>query len=75
MTAGGDATGQFVAWLERAGLQDLAADMLEAAGPLAFLGAQLSYFAEPFLGGNMADLGRALENPDELARKLRGERS
>ena len=73
MAAGGEATGRFVAWLHRAGLDTVAADVLEAAGPLAFLGAQLSYIAEPFVGQGAADFGRQLERPEQLIRQLRGE--
>ena len=34
-------------------MRDLVAALLEAAGPLAFLGAQVIYFGQPLLNGVM----------------------
>jgi hypothetical protein len=76
MDAGGEATSRLVARLRRAGLDALAADLLEAAGPLASLGAQLSYLVDPFVNGGLEAYGRLLEDPDEiqaLVRRLRQE--
>lgn len=67
-----------MAWLHRAGLNRLAADLLEAAGPFAPLGAQLSYLADPFFGGSLEPYGRLLEDPEEvqvLVQQLRGRQS
>lgn len=66
MDAGGGATSQLVAWLRRAGLGSLAADLLEAAGPLSAVGAQFSYFIDPFFNGGLERFGRLLEDPDEV---------
>jgi len=74
MRAGGEATRGIVAWLRRAGLNSFAASALEAFAPLATIGAQLGYIAEPFIGGS-AEFGRQLENPEELIRRLRDEES
>ena len=69
--AGGRATVDLVARLRHWGLDSLLADLVEAAGPLNTVFAQLSYMAVPFLGGSLEDLGRKLENPDELVEQLR----
>jgi hypothetical protein len=76
MDAGGEATSRLVAWLRRAGLNSLAADFLEAAGPLAPLGAQLSYLVDPFVHDSLETYGRLLEDPAEvqkLVQRLRSE--
>jgi len=70
MRAGGNATRGIVAWLRRAGLNFVAAEALEAFAPLATIGAQLGYMADPFISGS-AEFGRQLENPEELIRQLR----
>lgn len=56
----------FVEWMRRAGLNHLAASMLDGFGPAAIVLAQLAYLADPFLGsqrGSLIDLGSALEDP------------
>ncbi len=55
--------------LQRAGLGDLAAVVLEAGAPLAPFAAQLTYVVEPFLGASSASanrLARLLEDPQGL---------
>lgn len=52
------------------GLQQTAAGLLEAAGPLAWFAAQLVYVGQPFLdgsqpGGQWQALARLLENQEE----------
>jgi len=59
-------------------LNGMAAALLESGGPLAFLGAQAVYFAEPLLspfvpGDDLAALARVLEDPgavQSLANRL-----
>jgi len=56
--------------LHRWGLRDLAADLLEATGPLNLLGAQMIYIGqplfEPFLpDGHLKALADMLEDPAE----------
>ena len=56
----------FVDWMRRAGLNHLAASMLDGFGPAAIVLAQLAYLADPFIGnqrGSLMDLGSALEDP------------
>jgi hypothetical protein len=56
--------------LRRTGLGGIACTLLEAVGPLAILGAQACYLAEPFLGGaegNLGQMGRLLDDPDRTA--------
>jgi len=65
-------------WLHRMGLEGFAAALLEAGQPLAPLGAQLSYMAEPLLDGlglPLAEVGQLLEDPrrlEALVRSLNG---
>lgn len=52
------------------GFSSLAAALFEAAGPLAYIGAQVAYLAAPLFGGRrdwLADWGRRLENATERA--------
>ncbi len=49
------------------GLGNILATFLDAAGPLALLGAQAAYALEPLLGSGWSDLGVALEDPDRLS--------
>ena len=72
--AGGAATGRLVVWLRHQGLDSKVADLIEAAGPLNTLFAQLSYMAAPFLGSSLEDLGRSLERPEVFIDELRQER-
>ncbi len=53
--------------LRRSGLADFVAAILEAAAPLAFVGAQAAYLVEPVLGSRTAEVARALEDPQQLA--------
>jgi hypothetical protein len=57
--------------LYRWGLRDFAATMLEAAGPLTILGAQVVYILQPILGrwsqtGTLPQLAALLEQPDQV---------
>jgi hypothetical protein len=55
--------------LQRAGVGELAAAVLEAGAPLAPFAAQLAYVVEPFLGASgrtAAHLARLLEDPQGL---------
>ena len=57
-------------FLQRFGLQQPAAVLLEAAGPLAWLFAQVVYLGQPFLdgsqnGGQWQALAGLLENQEE----------
>lgn len=55
--------------LRRHGLAELAAWVLEAAGPLNFLGAQALYFSQPFVAAasshSLGALAHLLEQEDE----------
>ena len=58
----------WVTALSRWGLQDWVASMLESAGPLTILGAQVVYITQPFLSlalpeGHLAAVARLLEEP------------
>jgi len=69
--------------LQRWGLREIAASLLEAAGPLTILLAQAVYVGQPFLNGQLAgerlqSLAQLFENPAEsrsFATFLREERS
>jgi hypothetical protein len=57
-------------------LANLAADLSEAAGPLAILGAQVLYLGQPLLGrggsgDSMRALAQLLEDPTELTQFAR----
>ena len=57
-------------WLLQLGLQDIAATLLEFAGPFNYLGAQAFYIAEPLLGDRgtlLHDFARVLEDDGEIA--------
>ncbi|NIS81806.1 MAG: hypothetical protein GTO14_16715 [Anaerolineales bacterium] len=57
-------------WLRRAGVNDLVASILEAVGPLTYLGAQVAFLVEPLFGGpdgRIRDFARLLEDPDQVA--------
>ena len=63
--------------LRRLRLDGIAAWLLEAAGPLALLGAQALYFCQPFFGGKqIQSLAHMLEEDNEVqafSQYLRGE--
>jgi hypothetical protein len=65
--------------LRRLKLDVVAAWLLEAGGPLTFLGAQAVYLSQPFMGGKKLDsLAHMLEEDEEtqaFASYLRGELS
>jgi hypothetical protein len=55
-------------FLQRWGVEDWVAALLEAAGPLSILGAQFVYLSQPLLnqampGNHLAVLARLLEEP------------
>ncbi len=55
--------------LRAAGLDGIAFALLEGVAPLAWVGAQAAYLAEPFFGGSGGRLGevaRLLEDPAKL---------
>lgn len=54
--------------LQRLNLDQLTALVLEAAGPLTILLAQLVYASAPLVGGRWADLGDLLQEPEESLR-------
>jgi len=61
---------RWASFLQRWGLRAPASTVLEAAGPLAALAAQLVYFGQPLLGGvhpggQMQALAEMLENRSE----------
>ncbi|MGE5251185.1 MAG: hypothetical protein ACM3QS_13350 [Bacteroidota bacterium] len=57
---------RWAALLQRYRLDQFAAWMLEAGGPIALLGAQALYFGRSFLGPQRSDpLARMLENEAE----------
>lgn len=68
-------------FLQHWGLHKPVAIILEAAGPLTLLFAQMVYFSRPFVGwnsttGELEALAQMLENPEEsrsFATFLRGE--
>ena len=57
--------------LQRWGIEDLASFILEAVGPLAFIGAQAIYMGQPFLGrsdsnGKLQALAELLEDQQSI---------
>jgi hypothetical protein len=72
------ASARLIAHFGGTGLGNILAAILDAASPLAPIGAQAIYTLEPFLrgeGSDWTDLGRALEDPDsleDLIKALRG---
>jgi hypothetical protein len=61
--------------LRKRELQDLAAWLLEAASPLALIGAQLLYIGTPLLGSGAGDLARLLESEEDTQEFVRDLRS
>ena len=71
-------TKKFVRWLRQMGLNGLAASLLEAAGPLAYLGAQVTYMIEPLIGtrdSQISELARTLEDPEGVLQLIEALRS
>ncbi len=69
MNAGRPDSEEILAWLERMGLEEPAAALLEAGRPLAVLAAQATYLLEPFVGnggGLMRKLAALLEDDEQL---------
>lgn len=70
MDTGDEFSQEVAARLQRAGLGQVAAVLLDAAGPMIWIAAQLGYVAQPFFGASssrVADLARLLEDPDQLS--------
>jgi hypothetical protein len=70
METDGQLPGKVIDWLRQAGLAEFTAVVLEAAGPLTFLGAQAILFLEPLVssrGSSVGELARTLEDPDQVA--------
>ena len=63
-----DALSRLAAQIAGTGIGQMLAAILDAAGPLAPIGAQAIYALQPVLGGGAqwTDFGRTLENPDDL---------
>jgi hypothetical protein len=62
--------GKVVNWLQKTGLAEITAIVLESAGPLTILGAQAILMLEPLVsyrGSAVGELARALEDPDQVA--------
>ena len=58
-----------IEWLQDMGLADFIAAALEAAGPLALLGAQAIFMLEPLVstpGGRLSKLAQTLEDPSQM---------
>lgn len=71
-------SGRVIGWLQGNGLADIAAVVLEAAGPLTILGAQAILMLEPLVsyrGSAVGELARSLEDPDQVADLVRRLRS
>jgi hypothetical protein len=63
-------TDRVARWLHRAGLNEPAAFLLEAVGPLLLFGAQVAYLFEPLFGSvqnPLHDLASTLEDPAEIS--------
>ena len=63
-------SGRLTAWLHAVGLHDLIADLLEAMGPLTYLGAQVAYLLEPMAHGAENPIGkiaRFLDDPERVS--------
>jgi hypothetical protein len=70
MTGTEPSVDRVVRWLHRAGLNGPAAFLIEAAGPLVPLGAQVAFLLEPLLGAverPVVDLARLLEDPSQVS--------
>jgi hypothetical protein len=62
-------TEKLVAWLQNAGLAEITAVFLEAAGPLTILGAQAIFMVEPLVsspGSRLRELAHVLEDKDQV---------
>lgn len=62
---------QWAESLHRWGLQDFAASLLESAGPLTIVGAQVVYILQPFFGegrllNSLRSLANLLEQPEQV---------
>jgi hypothetical protein len=68
-----DVSARLIQLLGGTGLGQILAAILDAAGPLAPIGAQAIYTLEPFLGSedkDWAGFGRTLEDPEGLDRLI-----
>ncbi len=60
---------ELVDWLQKNGLAEVTAVLLEAAGPLSMLGAQALFMLEPLVsspGSRLGELAHALEDKDQV---------
>jgi hypothetical protein len=63
-------TDRIAHWLHRAGLNEPAAFLLDAAGPLLPFGAQVAFLLNPLFGGaknSLNDLAQMLEDPSQVS--------
>jgi len=63
-------SGRLSTWLHCVGLHGFVADLLEAMGPLMYLGAQAAYLLEPMANGAENPIGsfaRFLEDPERIS--------
>ena len=70
MDIGDDFAHNLARRLQQAGLGQAAAVLLDAAGPLTWVAAQMGYLAEPLFGmsgSQVADMARLLEDPDQVS--------
>lgn len=70
MDIGDDFAHNLARRLQQAGLGQAAAVLLDAAGPLTWVAAQMGYLAGPLFGtsgSQVADMARLLEDPDQVS--------
>ncbi|UCF60007.1 MAG: hypothetical protein JSV37_09575 [Anaerolineaceae bacterium] len=63
-------TDRIAHWLHRAGLNEPAAFLLDAAGPLLPFGAQVAFLLNPLFGrakDSLNDLAQVLEDPSQVS--------
>ncbi len=63
-------TDRIVNWLHKAGLNEAAAFLLDAAGPLLPFGAQVAFLLNPLFGrskNSFNDLAELLEDPSQVS--------
>jgi hypothetical protein len=62
-------TDRIANWMKRYGLQDIAALVIDVAGPFRYLGAQVMYVFQPFFGAGVnfaRDLAVILEDGNKV---------
>lgn len=63
-------TDRIAHWLHRVGLNEPAAFLLDAAGPLLLFGAQVAFLLNPLFGqakDSLNDLAQVLEDPSQVS--------